>query len=131
MTLIVMPFEMKAWAIGNSVTGDLGGSNMDLTNATVTLTRNGVPVGGWTADDVIPQAQISQATDGSGVMSINWKGRDDDIDNVTLKTFQYSDDGGTSWFTPNNGDTSGAFSANWDDNGGGGWTTNTTLASTK
>ena len=85
------------------------------------------PVGGYTADDVIPAAQISQATDGSGDITINWKGRDNQTQNVTLNTFEYSTDGGASWNAPTNGDASGSLSTNWDDNGGSGWTTATTF----
>ena len=130
ISILFAPLAMNAWAIQNSVTGSLAGSNMDLTNATVTLNliANNAPVGGFTADDVIPQSQISEATDGLGIMTINWKGRDDQSDNVTLNSFQYSDDGGTTWYTPNNGDVSAALSASWGDNGGAGWTTNITLA---
>lgn len=129
-TLFVTPFEMKAWAIQNTATGTMGGSNLDLSNASVILNliANNAPVGGYIADDIIPQAQISQATDGSGMITINWKGRDAESNNVTLKNFQYSDDGGITWYTPDNGDTSAALSANWNDNGGGGWTTDITLA---
>ena len=87
------------------------------------------PVGGWTADNVIPAAQISQATDGSGIITINWKGRDPQSDNVTLKSFEYSVDGGSFWNAPTNGDLSASLSANWDDNGGGGWSTATDFAS--
>ena len=62
------------------------------------------------------------------MITINWKARDNQSDNVTLNSFQYSDDGGSTWYTPNNGDASGALSATWNDNGGGGWSTATTFA---
>jgi len=88
---------------------------------------NAAPIGGFTADDVIPLAQISQATNGSGVLTINWKARDDDADNVTLNTFEYSVDGGSTWNAPTNADTSLALSANWDDNGSA-WSSATTFA---
>jgi len=110
-------------AFGNVATSD-GVSNGPLTSSII----NTPPVAGYMADEVIPSGQISQATDGSGLVSINWKARDDQSDNVTLNSFQYSDDGGTSWFTPNNGDLSAALSTNWDDNGGASWTTATSFA---
>ncbi len=87
------------------------------------------PVGGYTTDDVIPAAQINQSTDGLGIVTINWKGRDDESDNVTLNTFEYSVDGGAIWNAPTTGDASAALSVNWDDNGGSGWSTATTFAS--
>jgi parallel beta-helix repeat protein len=123
------------WVADGNTTTDtfnytLDDENSGTDTATVTITITGIndaPFGGHTADDVIPQAQISQATDGSGIITIDWKGRDPEAENVTLKTFQYSDDGGSTWYTPNNGDSSGALSANWDDNGGGGWSTAATF----
>ena len=108
-------------AFGNAATTD------GVSNATLAMT-NTPPVGGFTIDNVIPAGQISQATDGSGVITINWKVRDDQSDDVTLNTFQYSDDGGVTWYTPNNGDTSASLSVNWNDNGGAGWATATTFA---
>lgn len=84
------------------------------------------PVGGYTADNVIPAAQVTQATDGTGLMTITWKGRDGQAQNVTLKTFEYSIDGDSSWSAPTNGDASAALSANWNNNGSS-WTTATTF----
>ncbi len=107
-------------AFGNAAVSDV------LSNGAILL--NGAPLAGYTVDDVIPAGQVAQATDGSGTLTINWKARDIDLDNVSLNTFQYSDDGGATWYTPNNGDTSAALSANWDDNGGGGWSTAATFA---
>ncbi len=86
------------------------------------------PVGGFSVDNVIPATQISQTTNGSGIVTINWKGRDNQANNVTLKTFQYSVDGGATWNAPTNGDASAALSATWSNNGGSGWITATTLA---
>ena len=96
--------------------------------ADATLTTQDPPIGGYTDDNTLPATQISQATDGSGVITINWKGRDNQSDNVTLSGFEYSVDGGSTWNAPTNGDSSAAFSANWNDNGGGGYSTATTLA---
>ena len=88
---------------------------------------NTVPVGGYADDNVIPTAQVVQSTDGLGVMTISWKGRDDESNNVTLKTFEYSVDGGATWNAPTNADASAALSADWTNNGGPGWTTATTF----
>ncbi len=93
-----------------------------------TLSTQDPPIGGYVDDNAIPSTQITQATDGSGVITINWKGRDNQSDNVTLGSFEYSVDDGSTWNVPTNGDGSAAFSANWTDNGGGGYTTATTLA---
>jgi len=100
-------------------------STISNSTSATTLER---PVGGYTADNVIPSAQISQATDGSGLITITWKARDGQSQNVTLKTFQYSTDGGSTWNAPTNGDASASLSTNWNNNGGGGWTTATTFA---
>ncbi|MDH4101234.1 MAG: right-handed parallel beta-helix repeat-containing protein, partial [Nitrospirota bacterium] len=88
---------------------------------------NTAPVGGYTADNVIPAAQVVQATDGSGIVTITWKGRDAELNSVMLKTFEYSVDGGSTWNAPTYGDWSGALQTTWSDNGGARWTTATTL----
>ncbi|MDH3326099.1 MAG: hypothetical protein OEM38_05200, partial [Gammaproteobacteria bacterium] len=75
---------------------------------------NKAPLGGYVADNVIPSTQVVQASDGSGNLTIRWKAKDAESDLITLKTFQYSDDAGVSWFTPNNADNSLALSSNWD-----------------
>lgn len=93
------------------------------------LVTNIRPVGGYTADDVIPSAQVGQSSNGDGLVTVNWKARDGEVENVTLHSFQYSIDGGTSWVTPTNGDSSTAFSTNWNNNGGSGFITATSLAS--
>ncbi|MEW6219696.1 MAG: Calx-beta domain-containing protein [Thermodesulfobacteriota bacterium] len=111
----------------DDIHGDVRIGNPDLGADEYPTGGNTAPVGGYTADNLIPQTQISQATDGSGLITINWKGRDDESNNVTLKTFQYSVNGGSSWAAPTNGDSSAALSVNWDDNGGAGWSTATTF----
>ena len=78
---------------------------------------NEAPVGGYTADNVIPTAQVSQSTSGDAIITINFRAKDADGDSVTLKTFQYSVDGGSVWSAPINGDASGALSVNWSDGG--------------
>jgi len=110
----------------DGLTGYISGTGGTILRTT---TGGGKPVGGYTADNVIPAAQVIQATDGSGNLTLSWKGRDDEGDNVTLYSFQYSDDGGATWYTPTNGDTSLALSADWNDNVGGvGWTTAASFA---
>jgi hypothetical protein len=79
---------------------------------------NNIPVGGYTVENVIPAVQVIQSSNGDGVITINWKGRDVDSNYVTLKTFEYSVDGGLNWNAPANGDSSTSFSADWTDNGG-------------
>jgi len=106
-------------------TGDEAPNWSTISNSP-TATTTVAPVGGYTADNVIPTAQVTQATDASGIMTINWKGRDDEADNVTLNTFQYSVDGGTTWQAPGNDDASASLSTNWSDNGSS-WSTATTL----
>ena len=90
---------------------------------------NELPVGGYITDKVIPSEQVTQSLNGDGTITINWKGRDSETDNVVLNTFQYSIDGGTVWSAPLSGDLSTAFSTDWNDNGGGGWSTAITFVS--
>ncbi|MFC1637538.1 Ig-like domain-containing protein [Candidatus Margulisiibacteriota bacterium] len=87
--------------------------------ATVTYTvPNSAPIGGYTADNVIPAAQCVQATDGSGLITISFRVKDADLDPCTLKTFQYSTNGGAGWSAPTGGDASGSLSTGWANNGG-------------
>ena len=88
---------------------------------------NSYPFGGYTEDNVIPVAQISQSNNGDGILTINWKVRDSNADSITLNTFEYSVNGGASWNAPTNADASASLSANWDDNGGGGFTSASTF----
>jgi hypothetical protein len=94
----------------------------------VTVTNNNIPVGGYTVENVIPAAQVTQSGNGDGIITINWKGRDVDSNYVTLKTFEYSVDGGSNWNAPTNGDSSASLGANWIDNGGGGYSTSSSFA---
>ncbi len=106
------------------------GTNPEVTDYSpgqITINEDASPVGGYTADNVIPAAQISQATDGTGILTITWKGRDPQSDTVTLKTFEYSVDGGSTWNAPTNADASASLSTNWDDNGGSNWSTAATF----
>jgi hypothetical protein len=77
---------------------------------------NTAPVGGYTADNVIPSAQVVQSTDGNGIVTITFRVKDAQSDLATLQSFQYSDDGGSSWYSPTNGDSSAALSGGWPDN---------------
>ncbi len=107
---------------GNIATAD------GVANAPITINAaNMAPVGGFIADNVIPSAQVVQASDGSGLLTITWKAVDAEADNVTLNSFEYSVDGGNVWNTPTNADASLALSANWADNGSA-WTSATTFA---
>jgi len=102
-----------------------GENESDWVNSEVFIVANGsgntAPIGGYDVtgvdqDNVIPTAQITQATDGSGTVTIKWKGKDADTDNVTLKTFKYSIDGGSTWATPTQAnDGTGAFTQYWQD----------------
>lgn len=81
---------------------------------------------GYTADNVIPAAQISQATDGTGVLTITFRLKDPDTVASTLLTFEYSVNGGVAFNAPTNGDNSdslyktAAAADDWDTNGGTG-----------
>lgn len=91
--------------------------------ATVTYTvPNSPPIGGYTADNVIPAAQCVQSTDGSGLITISFRVKDANLDPCTLKTFQYSVDGGGAWNPPTNNDASGSLSTGWTNNSGSNYT---------
>ena len=79
---------------------------------------NSPPVGGYTADDIIPAAQVALATDGSGVVTISFRAKDGQANLVTLESFAYSDNGGATWYTALNGDASGSLTGTWPNNGG-------------
>ncbi|MBF0431516.1 MAG: hypothetical protein HQK83_09570 [Fibrobacteria bacterium] len=82
------------------------------------LITNTAPVGGYSADDVIPAARVSQSTDGNGIITVSFRAKDDQSDLVTLEVFEFSDDGGSNWYSPANGDNSGALAGGWADNSG-------------
>ncbi|MBF0432531.1 MAG: DUF2341 domain-containing protein, partial [Fibrobacteria bacterium] len=77
---------------------------------------NTAPIGGYTADNVIPTAQVTQSTDGNGIMTITFKVKDTESDNVTLNTFEYSVNSGGAWSAPTNADASEALSTDWESN---------------
>ncbi|MCP3938250.1 MAG: hypothetical protein GY708_23120, partial [Actinomycetia bacterium] len=99
--------------------------NISSLSNVVNTTTYSLPVGGYTADNVIPAAQVNQSGNGDGLITINWRGKDAQTHNVTLETFEYSVDGGTIWNAPTSGDASGSLSTDWNDNGGGGYSTAT------
>ena len=94
---------------------DAAGNISDAGSITVTF---GVPVGGYSNDYVIPAGQVSQSTNGDGIITIPIKIKDTSSDPCTLHTFQYSVDGGMNWITPVGGDGSGALCSGWQDNYG-------------
>ncbi len=106
-----LTYYFKIWAV------DDAGNEATTTYTSVQV--DNPPFGGYTADNVIPAAQCVQAADGSGDVTISFRVKDADLDACSLKTFEYSVDGGTSWTAP--GDSSGALSAGWTDNNGAGY----------
>lgn len=122
----------------DAVAGDFNGDgNLDLVSAVAFQQRvslflasppNAAPVVGFTVDHVIPAAQISQATDASGVLTVNFKVRDAESDTVTLTDFEYSTDQGVNWNAVSTG--SAAFGGSWPDNGGPGFATSSAFGST-
>jgi hypothetical protein len=98
----------------------------------ITITYNptyGAPIGGYTTDHVIPEAQISQSTTGNGDITIHFKIKDPTSDPCTLHTFEYSTNGGTSWIAPTNGDNSGSLSTGWGNNNVSGYSSAPSFAS--
>jgi len=90
---------------------------------------SGKPIGGYTADHVIPAVQISQSTTGNGVITIHFKVKDPTNDACTLHTFQYSTNGGSTWIAPSNGDSSTSLSTGWKNNNGSGYSSAATFGS--
>ena len=89
----------------------------DLVISTSYIGPESVPVGGYDQANVIPAGQVSQAKDGSGTVTINFKVLDEyDNTPITLSNFEYSTDGGSTWVAPTDGDGSAALSSNWADN---------------
>ncbi|MFC1638974.1 S8 family serine peptidase, partial [Patescibacteria group bacterium] len=73
-------------------------------------------VGFWEYGN-LPDVAVEQATDGSGILTFLfrvWDGISDLA--MTLQNFQYSIDGGSNWYRPQDFDASTAFSADWQDN---------------
>ncbi|UCG66877.1 MAG: fibronectin type III domain-containing protein [Deltaproteobacteria bacterium] len=80
------------------------------------VSTSGEPIGGYTTDNVIPTAQITQSTNGDGIITIHFRIKDPTSDLCTLHSFQYSINGGSTWNAPINGDSSSSLSAGWRDN---------------
>jgi hypothetical protein len=98
---------------------DAAGNASDAGSITVTYSApDGLPAGGYSADNVIPAAQITQSANGDGIITIGFKIKDPTNDPCTLHTFHYSVDGGNTWSAPTNGDSSGCLSSGWQDKGG-------------
>ncbi|MFA4858753.1 MAG: Ig-like domain-containing protein [Candidatus Margulisiibacteriota bacterium] len=79
---------------------------------------NSPPIGGYTSDYTIPAAQVSQATDGSGTVTVHFRAKSARTLTCSLEIFAYSTNGGSSWSAPTNGDASTALSGSWPDNSG-------------
>jgi len=92
---------------------DAAGNVSDVDSITISYVA---PIGGYINDNVIPAAQISQSTDGYGIITVRFKIKDSTNDPCTIHTFQYSVDGGDNWDIPANGDDSESLSNGWKDN---------------
>jgi len=112
-----LTYYFKIWAVDN-------GGNVATTTYTSRQTNN-PPLGGYTADNVIPQAQCVQATDGSGDVTISFRAKDPDTNACTLNTFEYSVDGVPTFAAPTNADSSASLSTGWEDNSGSNYTSAT------
>ena len=95
-------------------------SDINAANDTgsVLIHTNEPPTGGYINNNVIPAAQITQSTNGDGIITIHLKTKDPEMDPCTLNIFRYSVDGGDTWNAPANGDDSGSLSNGWRDNNG-------------
>ncbi|MBW2339730.1 MAG: fibronectin type III domain-containing protein [Deltaproteobacteria bacterium] len=103
----------------NVTARDAAGNLSNADSITVTYSAlYGRPIGGYSTDNVIPGAQITQSTNGDGAIFIHFKVKDPTSDLCTLHSFQYSVNGGNTWNAPTNGDTSGSLSAGWQNNTG-------------
>ena len=89
----------------------------------ISVQCNTPAIGGYTADNVIPEAQCVQSSIANGRITISFRAKDPDLNHVTLSGFQYSNDGGLAWTpaTPGDIDSSGALSTGWRTNGGTGY----------
>ncbi|OGJ91352.1 MAG: hypothetical protein A2248_03965 [Candidatus Raymondbacteria bacterium RIFOXYA2_FULL_49_16] len=76
------------------------------------------PIVGYTGPNSIPAAEVTQALNGSGIMTINFKVVDSETSMVSLRNFEYSDDSGATWHAPVNNDASLSFGAGWPNNNG-------------
>ena len=107
--IIMSTGDAKSGLAGKTVSG----KRINLNNALNIF----VPVGGYSSANVIPADQITQSANGDGVMTVNFKLKDGLAGfPLTLKDFEYSTDGGTTFNAPTNGDASLALSSNWSNN---------------
>ena len=108
---------------------DAAGNTSVSDSITVTSNANyDKPIGGYTTDNVIPAAQISQSVSGTGIITIHFKLKDPTSDTCTLHSFQYSVNGGSSWSAPSSGDSSTCLSSGWKNNGGSKYSSAPTFA---
>ena len=97
---------------------------------------NTAPLGGYTANNTIPQAQVSQSTDGNGIMTVTFRVQDGESDSCTSNTFEYSVDGGSTWNAPTNNDSSQSIyissaGDNWSTNAGSNYSSATDWSGTQ
>lgn len=108
---------------------DAAGNVSDVDSITVTY---GFPIGGYSTDYVIPSGQVSQSTNGDGVITIHFKIKDTTENTYcTLHTFEYSVDSGENWNAPDNDDNSESLSGGWPDNDGSNYSSATDFDSAK
>jgi len=81
-------------------------------------TNNMPPTGGYIHEHVLPATLLTQSPDGSGNMTIGFKIKDAGQNMCTLKSFEYSTDGGVNWKGPVNGDSSDSLNGGWPDHSG-------------
>jgi len=105
---------------------NLGNAAATVTSTSVTYDVTTAAVVGYSADNVIPSEQIVQADDGSGIINIEFKVKDDVAGSFTLTAFEYSVDDGSTWNAPANGDASGCLSGQWENYGS--YTSSTSFA---
>jgi len=76
-------------------------------------TNNTPPIGGYTSDNLIPGTQISQSTDGNGIVTVNFRVKDAGRNLCSLQNFIFYVNG---WHGVTL--TSGSLGGGWPDNGG-------------
>lgn len=108
-SILLTTGDTKAGLSGNTATG----KRLNIFSALSIF----APVAGYSADNVIPAVDVSQASDGTGIVTIPFRVKDGFSGlPVTLNSFEYSVDGGSTFNTPVNGDSSAALSTSWANN---------------
>jgi len=77
-------------------------------------TNNAPPIGGYTSDNSIPAEQVSQSTDGDGIITVRFRIKDGGRNICTLQNYNFYVD---AWHTPLSTD-SGCLGGGWPDNNG-------------